>query len=240
VNFGFKQSFEIPRLNSSYLHTPLVVRTDTIDSLQTTLVKRGMKLTSPIESIPRSKDFIYLWPADNKGINTQFAYFRHRVANIMVELKEKHNLTAYVGLAGKALKTGRHSVSDQYIDIMLDAKVIVVAQRDQWEGHYRLMEALVTGACVLHDFMHGLPAGLQNGTSIVLYSTPEELENLLLYYLEHDEERIEIGRRGREVAMQRHRTWHRMEEVVFGEILTTCESKPPGGNCPYIVHGDEN
>ena len=240
VKFGYKQSFEIPRLNSSYQHTTLVVRTDEIESIQNTLVKRGMKLTTSIEKIPRSKDFIYLWPADNKGINTQYAYFRHRVANIMVELQGKHNLTAHIGLAGKALKAGRHSVSDAYVDIMLDSKIIVIAQRDQWEGHYRLMEALVTGACVLHDFMHGLPAGLQNGTNILLYSTPQELENLLLYYLEHDEERIDIGRQGREVAMQRHRTWHRMEEVVFGEILTTCESKPPGGNCPYIVHGNEN
>eukprot|EP00977_Amphora_coffeiformis_P018460 scaffold6506_cov171-Amphora_coffeaeformis.AAC.8 len=240
VDFGLAQSFEIPRLNSSYLHTDLVVRTDEIESLKNTLAKRGMKLTSAIESIPRSKDFIYLWPADNRGINTQFANFRHRVANIMVEFQAKHNLTAHIGLAGPALKKGRHSVSDAYVDIMLDSKIIVIAQRDQWEGHYRLMEALVTGACVLHDFMHGLPAGLQNGTSILLYKTQQELENLILYYLEHDEERIEIGRRGREVAMQRHRTWHRMEEVIFGEILTKCESKPPGGNCPYIVHANEN
>ena len=173
-------------------------------------------------------------------MNTQFANFRNRVSEILIDLGKKHNWTTYVGLAGKALRQGRRGVSDDYIETLLNTKIIVLAQRDKWEDHYRLMEGLVSGSLVLHDFMHGLPQGLENGTSIVEYTTPQNLESLIKYYLEHDEERMEIGRKGREVAMQRHRTWHRAEEVIFGEILSTCESKPPGGNCPYIVHGNEN
>lgn len=170
----------------------------------------------------------------------QYANFRNRVSNLLLDYGKKHNWKTYVGLAGKPLRQGRRGVVDDYIEMLLSTKIVVLAQRDRWEDHYRLMEALISGSLVLHDFMHGLPAGLENGTSIVEYTTPANLESLIKYYLEHDEERIEIGRKGREVAMKRHRTWHRIEEVIFGEILSTCESKPPGGNCPYIVHANEN
>jgi len=218
-----------------------MVRTDTIEALRDTLQKRGHSLAYPIEKFPRSTDVIHLWPLnETKKVNTQYAKFRNRVSEILTELGQKHNLKTFIGLAGKPLKEGRRGVEDEYIEMLLNTKIVVIAQRDFWEDHYRLMEALVSGACVLTDFMHGLPAGLQNGTSVLEYTSPKDLEDLILYYLEHDEKRIEIGRRGREIAMQRHRTWHRMEEIIFGEILSTCESKGPGGNCPYIVHGDEN
>lgn len=224
-----------------YRHTPLVVRTDTIESLQRSLTKRGLDLTYPIEKLPRSTDAIHLWPINSTKVNQQYANLRTRVSEILTKLGNhtSHNITTFVGLAGKPLKEGRRGVEDDYIERLLDAKIVFVTQRDFWEDHYRLMEALVSGACVMTDFMHGLPQGLVNGTSVVEFTSPEDLKDLLLYYLEHDDERMEIGRRGREVAMQRHRTWHRIEEVIFGEILTKCEPKGIGGNCPYIVHGDE-
>ena len=162
------------------------------------------------------------------------------VSELLVDLGKKHNWTNFVGLAGNAHREGRREVSDDCIEAMLDAEIVVPAQRDMWEDHCRLMEGLMSGSMVLHDFMHGLPQGLENGTSVVECTSPEDSESLLQHCLEHDEERMEIGRRGREVAMQRHRTWHRIQEVDFGEIISTCESKPPGGHCPYIMHANEN
>ena len=110
--------------------------------------------------------------------------------------------------------------------------------RDGWEDHYRLFEALVSGACVFQDYMIGLPHGLENGTSIVMFRNPSELESLLSYYLSHEEERQAIARGGRDVAMSHHRSWHRLEQLVFGKALSSCSNlKAMGANateCPYF------
>jgi SAM-dependent methyltransferase len=224
----------------TYQHTPLVVRTDTIESLKESLTQQGLDLAYPIENLPRSTDAIHLWPVNSTKVNAQYGKLRTKVSEILTDMGHKHNISTFVGLAGKPLREGRRGVENAYVEMLLNTKIVVVAQRDNWEDHYRLMEALISGACVFTDFMHGMPQGLRNGTSIVEYSSEQEFRQLLLHYLNHDEERIAIGRNGREVAMMRHRTWHRIEEVIFGEILTTCETKAKGGKCPYIVHGDEN
>jgi SAM-dependent methyltransferase len=228
------------RDGTSYRHIPLVVRTDTIVSLQATLKRRGHDLTYPIETYNRSTDVIHLWPMnESKKVNYQYGFLRTEVSNLTIQIGNKHNLSTFVGLAGKPLREGRRDVEDAYIEQLLDTKIVALAQRDFWEDHYRLLEAVVSGACVLHDFMFGLPAGLEDGKSIVLYRSAKEFEEKILYYLQHDEERMEIGRRGREIAMSRHRSWHRMEEVIFGERLTSCGPKKPTSPCPFIVHGDE-
>lgn len=238
VTFGYHLN-QTTDAGYTYKHTPLVVRTDTIESLKGNLKGRGLNLTSPIHELPRATDVIHLWPLNSTKVNVQYAFLRNKVSEIIIDMSERHNINSFVGLAGKPLREGRRDVQEDYINILLDTKIVVITQRDYWEDHYRLMEALVSGTCVLTDFMHGLPEGLKNGTSILEYKSPQDLESLILYYLKHDKERIEIGRRGREVAMSQHRTWHRMEEIVFGEILTTCESKQPGSDCPYIVHANE-
>lgn len=122
---------------------------------------------------------------------------------------------------------------------MLEAKIIIVTQRDAWEDHYRLMEALVSGAMVMTDKMLSLPRGLENGTSVVEFESAEDLRQQILHYIRHPKERIEIARRGREVAMTYHRTWHRIEEVVFGRPLSFCSNAASQGPCPYIVHASE-
>jgi SAM-dependent methyltransferase len=221
-----------------YGHIPLIVRTDTIVSLQASLKKRGHDLTYPIETYTRSTDVIHLWPMNSTKVNYQYGSLRTEVSNLTIHLGDKYNLSTFVGLAGKPLREGRRDVEDEYIERLLDTKIVALAQRDFWEDHYRLLEAVVSGACVLHDFMFGLPAGLEDGKSIVLYRSAEEFEEKLLYYLQHDEERMEIGRRGREIAMAKHRSWHRMEEIIFGESLTACELTKAGSQCPYIVHSD--
>jgi Glycosyl transferases group 1 len=102
-----------------------------------------------------------------------------------------------------------------------------------------LFEALISGALVITDRMLSLPEGLKNGTSIVEFSSLQELGPLIDYYLRHPEERFEIGRQGRLVAMSRHRSWHRMEEIIFGQRLTTCSTAAEPAACPYVVHIDE-
>ena len=102
------------------------------------------------------------------------------------------------------------------------------------------MEALVGGACVFSDSMLGVPAGLENGTSVVFFTSATDLKNKILYYMSHPEERINIAKAGRSVAMRRHRSWHRMEEIIFGHPSSVCEPDQPLTECnPWVVHFNE-
>ena len=139
------------------------------------------------------------------------------------------------------ITVGRRGVNADYIDGMLQTKILVVTQRDYWEDHYRLFEALISGAMVMTDRMLSLPAGLENGTSLIEFISEEDLRAKIHYYLQNTEKRLEIAREGRLVSMTKHRSWHRIEEIIFGEALSKCrqpsdEKKSP---CPWVVHGNE-
>ena len=231
---------------SSFSHIPLSVRTDTVQSLQDVLQDRGMELDAPIEAtetIPRPVDISHFWPIDTKKENLWKAHsmLRHKVSVVVDEMtKTSHpNLNAYVGLAGVGFRQGRKSVSDAYIKGLLDTKIVVVTQRDSFEDHYRLFEALVAGPMVLMDTMLSLPVGLEDGVSVVMFDSADDLRTKITYYLEHDQERIDIAKHGRHVAMSRHRSWHRMEEIVFGRPVTTCSPAFSPRSCPFVVHAKD-
>jgi spore maturation protein CgeB len=60
-----------------------------------------------------------------------------------------------------------------------------------------------------------LPQGLVDGKSLVFYRNQSHLVQLIKYYLPHNQERRQIAREGRRIAMTMHRSWHRMGKVVF-------------------------
>jgi spore maturation protein CgeB len=93
---------------------------------------------------------------------------------------------------------------------------------------------------VMTDRMLSMPNGLEHGVSIIEFESEVDLWDKILYYVNHKEERIEIAKRGREVAMRQHRTFHRVKQVVFGSEMSNCSS-PDGGTqldmqCPWTVH----
>jgi spore maturation protein CgeB len=47
------------------------------------------------------------------------------------------------------------------------------------------------------------------------------LNEYLIYYLNHEEERKRIAIEGWKLGMNQHRTFHAMEEVFFGKPITT-------------------
>jgi len=105
---------------------------------------------------------------------------------------------------------------------MLQYKILVVAQKDNYEGHYRLMDALLSGALVMTDPMSRLPLFLEDRVNVVVYRSPAELRRLLKLYLlrDHEAERIEIGRKGREIALRHHSPAAWVERMVFGNWST--------------------
>jgi hypothetical protein len=109
------------------------------------------------------------------------------------------------------------------VESLLTSKIVVVAQRDIWEGDYSLFDALTGGALVTMDNMLALPAGLVDGKNVIVYHSREDLEDMLLYYLspEQEEARLEIASNGYKVAMELHRSFHQMEEIFFGTPLSS-------------------
>jgi hypothetical protein len=225
-----------------YRHMPLVVRTDTVKFLEEALRKRNMTLADPVERLQRDVDVAHYWPhqRDLDKVGTVGSLLRQEISKLLFAFGKNTNFNVFVGLKGEAVRKGRRGVASDYIESLLETKIVVVSQRDRWEDHYRLMEALVGGALVLTDRVLGMPAGLENGTSVVEYDSADSLLSLIQHYLTHTEERLSIARKGREAAMKKHRTWHRIEEIIFGESLSDCRFQGSDSPCPYVVHGVES
>jgi spore maturation protein CgeB len=50
-----------------------------------------------------------------------------------------------------------------------------------------------------------------------VYKTMEEMQDKILYYLDHREERLRIARAGRDLALNHHRERHRYEDLILGD-----------------------
>ena len=221
----------------------LPVRTDIVAATATYLqtLTQPKSLWDPIEKMNRPYDVTHFWPLDEKGVgSTHVAKLRLYVSIIIDSMGKREGFKTFTGTKGKPLKEGRRGVDMDYIRGMMETKILVVTQRDAWEGHYRLFEAMVSGACVFSDTMIGLPNELKNGTSIVLFDGSESLRSLLAYYLEHESERLDIAKRGRLTAMSMYRSWHIMERITFGEPLSKCSDAHENSRCPFIVHANES
>jgi hypothetical protein len=64
------------------------------------------------------------------------------------------------------------------------------------------------------------PAGLKNMSNVIIYDSPQNLKRLIRYYLKDDDKRKAIAKKGFKLALGRHRSWHRIEEILFGKPLT--------------------
>jgi len=131
--------------------------------------------------------------------------------------RSERKLTMILSPMGRRSRPGRNSVQKEYVDTLTSTKIVVTSQRDRWEDHYRLMEALATGALVMTDPMSSLPRYLEDGESLVVYHSLSELKEKLLHYLDHDDERLAIARKGHWIAMNHHRSWHGLERIIFGD-----------------------
>ena len=207
-------------------------------------------LCHPLEQMPRDIHVSYFW--DHQNHSREDAHLRDTVYEVLSDMAEQsltndtrqsheqaaNAWTFQLGVQGENRDRGRKRASPAYVVALMNTQIVVVAQRDEWEDHYRLFEAAVSGAMVMTDRMLGLPDGLVDGESVVTFSNSQELRDKVLYYLHHSYERLRIARQGRFIAMSRHRSWHHMEQVVFGKPMTVC-GNITGSKCPYVVNVSE-
>ena len=227
-------------------HTPFAVRSDIANSIQDMLGNLTTKSTTtspipyhPSDCLDRPLDIIHLWeillPSKRNDFRNLVTSKVSTMANLTHPLENERQLRVIAGLRGDRAHLGRWGVSVEYVKTLLDAKIVVVAQRDQWEDHFRLFEALSSGAMVLMDEMLSLPHTLEDGESVVFFRSLDDLQEKAMYYLEHTEERLAIARKGWEISMTAHRSWHRLEEMLFGKALTKTNI-----HASWIVNGSKN
>jgi Glycosyl transferases group 1 len=242
-----------PTLSTMPLHhTPINVRTDMVQAVLDILANdpnyagQNLTLASHIESVlPRPTDVTHFFPPTLHGYRDEapsLAKLRLAVSQTILsfakaEKNQGNQIAVFVKKLGENAEKGRKEPQQGYIKQLLCTKIAIVAQRDAWEDHWRFFEAIVSGAMVMSDSILAMPAGMVDGESIVIYHNMTHLEDQLQYYLDpsREAERISIATKGRFIAMDRHRSWHRMEAIALGEIRSNCSvSRFP--ECPYTVH----
>jgi hypothetical protein len=153
---------------------------------------------------------------------------------VVVEESNNHvhkQIKTFAGAQGRGRMLGRSIVQEPYLEKLMATKIHVVSQRDTHEDHFRLLEALVSGAMVMTDEMLTLPSGLEHGVSLVVYHSAQDLAEKIHYYLTRPKERLAIARTGRRIALSRHRAQHRIEEMMFGTPLSViCQ------DCPLTIY----
>jgi len=190
------------------------VRSDTVKLIQATAAKENTSLVNRARPIDAAS--FWLPDQDLDSISDVKSELRASVSRTLLHLEQSDGLTVTAGLAGEREGKGRNGVTHAYTQALLDHKIITVAQRDRWEGHYRLMEALSGGALVMTDPMHPLPYLLEDGDGLVVYNSLEDLQNKILYYINNPTERLRIAARGYHIAMHYHRSWHVMDRMILG------------------------
>ena len=109
------------------------------------------------------------------------------------------------------------TVNIKYFDILKTSKIIVTANPPNWEGDFRLWEALLMGNLVLCDEMvipHIMKYPLLHKTHLVFYKNIHELLEFINYYTQNEEERDRIGKEGRDYCLKYHKFSNRVEEVI--------------------------
>jgi hypothetical protein len=184
------------------LHSPLFLRESFVNTILATT--SGV---APVNNkkIKRTTDVGFFW---NNGDYSHYAFYRRDIAKIIKTLhhsKISNNVVMEneVALAYTDIKEyDAGNVQLQYISKLLNCKIVVVTQRDEWEDQYRLMESLASGAMVMTDNMLAMPAGLVDKVNIIVYDSPQALKQLIRYYIHpnHRQERQRVAKSAYERA----------------------------------------
>lgn len=193
------------------MQAPLVVRERFVAAL-----RNNTREQNPMRST-RRVDVCFFW---KPGDYSHYGFWRRDVSKFLERLGKSSPYSTLVDvLANDVEGMEMGNIQLKYVNALLHCKIVVIAQRDEWEDHYRLYESLASGALVMTDPMLAPPEGLKNKTNILIYDSLESLEQMIRYYLEQSSRRKSVARRGMELALGRYRSWHRVEQLLFGQPL---------------------
>ena len=79
---------------------------------------------------------------------------------------------------------------------------------------FRIFDVLSSGGFLLTNYQEELSELFEAGRDLDAYGSPEEMEQLISYYLSHEKERKEIARNGYETVRAHHTFTIRMEQML--------------------------
>ena len=210
------------------LHANFVIRERLVEAIH------NMTTNSEVKKLPKKSRTIHASFFWDKGDTSHYGQLRNKVATLIKMLdqskvgRDKRVITTLAETVESSLSGGAEdgNIQKDYVRKLLKSKIVVVAQRDEFEDHLRLMDSLASGAMVVTDCMHTLPQGLVNGTHILVYDSETSLKRILRHYLTHSDKRVEVATNGWNIAMKYHRPWASIERALFGDFVTH-KDRPP-------------
>ena len=124
--------------------------------------------------------------------------------------EELEDLAHELGIAYNVAFLGYQENPYKYI-----ARADVFVLSSLWEGLPTvLIEAMACGAFVISDRQKDVCELFESGKHLVCVENPEELRDVVQYYLRHPVEREKIAAAGRSEVLQKHTYCHRIEKLL--------------------------
>lgn len=160
--------------------------------------------------------------------NTDISIFFARPFHSSRIFKSRMRVTDYIktnfqafnihtGLCGNPGEKGRNYIQQEYYKKMCDSKIVVTCNPEFWEGDYRLFEALSSGALIIVDKMiTPVKNPFIDGEHLIYYDRDNlsDLHEKIIYYLEHDDIRKSIARKGYDFVRKYHKSSNKIDEIM--------------------------
>jgi hypothetical protein len=123
-------------------------------------------------------------------------------------------------LSETSLLRARHEGAAWGVDmynILFNSKITLNSHIDMagpFANNMRLYEATGAGALLVTDWKANLHEMFEPGKEVVAFRTPEECAQIILHYLDHEEERESIARAGQRRTLGEHTYYRRMQELT--------------------------
>ncbi|MBW8001522.1 MAG: polysaccharide deacetylase family protein [Planctomycetes bacterium] len=106
---------------------------------------------------------------------------------------------------------------DMY-QVYANSKIVINRHALSYAGEYannmRLYESTGMGAMLITDARRNLGEIFEVGNEVAAYQSPEQCAKLVKHYLEHEDQRQRIAKKGQQRTLSEHSYSHRMEELV--------------------------
>jgi len=144
---------------------------------------------------------------------------RSRVVDWTKSFIEQHGLKNKSSLGDVGSGYSASDFDHTYLSHLADSKIIVTCNPWNWEGDFRLWEALLSGALVMVDKMaipHWMPHPFVHKKHLIFYDTTNQSEfnSLLEYYIEHEDEARRIGEAGYNFVLDHHMSKDRVSYIL--------------------------
>ena len=163
-----------------------------------------------LDSIKKDIDVSCFFESGAGGIRTE-------VVNAVKQVSNDLQSRSHIGLSGnnEIRRNGRENFLSNYYKMMRRSNIVVTCNHNNWEGDWRLYEALSVGTCVFVDKMLiPLDNPFINGEHLVYYDSINDLKEKLRHYLINSELTTQVANKSKEFVYKYHTPKNRMGYII--------------------------